>query len=69
MFLIDDTKDADSEKPSVKEKGKPTLSLASDNYDKVVSYLKTTPNADINLVLDKYVVSAEMKKELIKLTK
>jgi len=69
MFLIDDTKDADSEKPSVKAKGKPTLSLASDNYDKVVSYLKTTPNADINLVLDKYVVSAEMKKELIKLIK
>jgi len=69
MFLIDDTKDADSEKPSVKEKKKPTLSLASDNYDKVVSYLKTTPNADINLVLDKYEVSAEMKKDLIKLTK
>ena len=83
MFLIDDTKDADSEKPSVNEKfssgaivggygsgkGKPTLTLASYNYEKVVSYLKTTPNADINLVLDKYVVSAEMKKELIKLTK
>lgn len=69
MFLIDDTKDADSEKPQVKVKRKPKLSLASDNYDKVVSYLKTTPNADINLVLDKYEVSAEMKKELINLIK
>ena len=71
MFLIDDTKDADSEKPSVKTKNpvKPKLVFPSDNYDKVVSWIQSTPNADINLVLDKYVVSAEMKKELIKLTK
>jgi len=71
MFLIDDTKDADSEKPSVKTKPpvKPKLVFPSDNYDKVVSWIQSTPNADINLVLDKYVVSAEMKKELIKLTK
>jgi len=71
MFLIDDTKDADSEKPSVKTKNpvKPKLVFPSDNYDKVVSWIQSTPNADINLVLDKYVVSAEIKKELIKLTK
>ncbi len=71
MFLIDDTKDADSEKPPVKTKNpvKQKLVFPSDNYDKIVAWIESTPNADINLVLDKYEVSASIKKELIKLIK
>ena len=70
MFLIDDTKDADSEKPPVKKiPEKPKLIFPSENYDKIVAWIESTPNADINLVLDKYQVSASIKKELIKLIK
>ena len=74
MFLIDDTKDADSQdnaKNNVtgsRKKTKLKLVMPSDNYDKVVSYLKQ-PDADINLVFEKYDMSAEMKKELKSLTK
>jgi hypothetical protein len=74
MFLIDDTKDADSQdnaKNNVtgsRKKSKLKLVMPSDNYDKVVSYLKQ-PDADINLVFEKYDMSVAMKKELKSLTK
>tara|TARA_R110001632_G_scaffold55161_4_gene135112 strand:- start:4260 stop:4820 length:561 start_codon:yes stop_codon:yes gene_type:complete len=70
MFLIDDTKDADSdEQPKQARKvvaKKPKLVLPSENYDKVVSYLEQ--GNDIQPVLDKYDISSELKKELTKLT-
>lgn len=62
MFLIDDTKDADSE--DIKKATKPTLKLNSEAFKKAKEFLKD--GGDINKIKNKYQISLTTQKSLLK---
>lgn len=66
MFLIDDTKDADSQdvKKEVKQEKKPTLRLNSPEFKKAKEYLKE--GGDLNKIKNKYQISQSTQNQLIK---
>tara|TARA_R110000744_G_scaffold277497_1_gene389883 strand:+ start:621 stop:1148 length:528 start_codon:yes stop_codon:yes gene_type:complete len=61
MFLIDDTKDADSK--DIKKATKPTLKLNSEAYKKAKEFLKD--GGDINKIKNKYQISLTTQKSLL----
>ena len=70
LLLIDDTQDSDSTNKTEKEvnlrkkpEPKPILKNKGDTYDRVAKYL--ADGGDINKVIEKYVVSTEIKKQLL----
>jgi len=67
MFLIDDTKDADTQDNRLnnadnenKPKRKIRLSSSGDAFDKVKAYLQT-PNGNMNAVKQKYIITPEIE--------
>ena len=62
MFLIDDTKDADSK--DIKKATKPTLKLNSEAFKKAKEFLKD--GGDINKIKNKYQISLTTQKSLLK---
>jgi hypothetical protein len=70
LLLIDDTQDADATNThgntsQPKSFTKPKIDIGSDNYEKAVAFVKG--GGDVNIIYDKYNVSADAKKELDKL--
>lgn len=63
LFLIDDTKDADSTNNHDKEE-KAWLNLNTPQYNKVLKFMQD--GGDINKVLEKYRMKAEIKETLTK---
>jgi hypothetical protein len=61
LFLIDDTKDSDSTNTHDKEE-KSWLNLNTPQYNKALQFVKD--GGDINKVLDKYKMKAEVKQSL-----
>ena len=61
LFLIDDTKDSDSTNTHDKEE-KAWLNLNTPQYNKALQFVKD--GGDINKVLDKYKMKAEVKQSL-----
>lgn len=66
LFLIDDTKDADSTNTHQKE-DKAWLNKNTPQYKKAVQFIKD--GGDVNLVLSKYKMKKEIKEELENLNK
>jgi hypothetical protein len=67
MFLIDDTKDADSQDNRLnnannenKPKGKIRLSSSGETFNKVKAFLQT-PNGNMNAVKQKYIITPEVE--------
>ena len=67
MFLIDDTKDADSQDNRLnnannenKPKGKIRLSSSGEAFNKVKAFLQT-PNGNMNAVKQKYIITPEIE--------
>ena len=67
MFLIDDTKDADSQDNRLnnannenKPKGKIRLSSSGEAFNKVKAFLQT-PNGNMNAVKQKYIITPEVE--------
>jgi hypothetical protein len=70
LLLIDDTQDADATNThgntsQPKSFTKPKIDIGSENYEKAVAFVKG--GGDVNIIYDKYNVSADAKKELDKL--
>jgi len=67
LLLIDDTADADAtnthgKKDEAKSFTKPKIDIGSDNYNKALDFIKK--GGDINIILEKYNVTEEAKKQL-----
>jgi hypothetical protein len=67
LLLIDDTQDADASNthgvtPQQKSFTKPKIDVGTDNYNKALDFVKK--GGDINIILEKYNVSEEAKKQL-----
>jgi hypothetical protein len=67
LLLIDDTQDADASNThgvtsQQKSFTKPKIDVGTDNYNKALDFVKK--GGDINIILEKYNVSEEAKKQL-----